>query len=387
MVVKNFSPRLFLFFALFLAVACQILSPGQVQEVIQKTVPTVAQVATQAALEFTAVAPSTPQLGPETALPGTELRLPSKEDLRSYRSTTRIYQEGPFPNSLVMVLQVTSAWQKEPEPIFYQVIRSGNPLQLSAEIYQTAEGLYVRFGEDQPWNFLAGSVYEEALAGRIDQGALAFPTIWATMVGKEGQPGTYQGVPVTVYHWESEAPALLAMLPETWKQFVGTIDSEKAYFEPRKVVADVRATSEGWVLHAEVRFEGQWTLNGETSPGRVVWVGEVTDLNAPFRIALPEDLVTSVPEGVQPPLPLPETARLEAETAQGTIYSIPGMTVNELMDYWNQTQGVQITMQMGDANAGGLALTVKKPDGSTVQVVVMATGQGVRVLFVPSGGP
>lgn len=347
---------------------------------VQKTLPTVAQVATQAAQEATSVAAT--QKGPAAAPSSTDLRLPSRDALRSYRSTVRVLQEGPFPASSQVVLEVTSAWQKEPEPMFHQMIRSGNPPQLTAEVYQTAQGLYARFGANEPWNFLAGTTYEEALAGQIDQGVLAFPTVWAMEMGGEGRPETYNGMLVVAYHWESQAPAVLAALPETWRRALGVGDAASARFAPRKVVADVKTTRDGWVLHAEVRFEGQWTLNGQTSPGQVAWVGEVTDINASFSIPLPEELRTQPPGSAEAPLPLPEAAQVEADTPQGAVYSIPGMTVQALMDFWTQTQGLKITAQFGDANAGGMLVAVQKADGNTVQVMIMTTDQGVRVIFV-----
>ena len=67
---------------------------------------------------------------------------------------------------------------------------------------------------------------------------------------------------------------------------MGEGDAASARFAPRKMVADVKVTRDGWVLHAEVRFEGQWTLKGQTSPGKVAWVGEVTDIKASFSISL-----------------------------------------------------------------------------------------------------
>ncbi|HID85101.1 MAG TPA: hypothetical protein EYP54_08395 [Anaerolineales bacterium] len=200
--VKEFSLGLFLFAALLASLACQLFSPQKVQEVVQKTLLTVAQVVTQAAQEATSVA-APAQEGPVAALSSADLRLPSRNALRSCRSTVRVVQKGPFPASPQVVLEVTSAWQKEPEPIFHQVIRSGNPLQLTAEVCQTAQGLYARFGENEPWNFLAGITYEEALAGQIDQALLAFPTVWTIGMGGEGRPETYNGMPVVAYHWES----------------------------------------------------------------------------------------------------------------------------------------------------------------------------------------
>ena len=49
--VKEFSLGLFLFAALLASLACQLFSPQKVQEVVQKTLLTVAQVVTQAAQE------------------------------------------------------------------------------------------------------------------------------------------------------------------------------------------------------------------------------------------------------------------------------------------------------------------------------------------------
>lgn len=54
--VKEFSLGLFLFAALLASLACQLFSPQKVQEVVQKTLLTVAQVVTQAAQEATSVA-------------------------------------------------------------------------------------------------------------------------------------------------------------------------------------------------------------------------------------------------------------------------------------------------------------------------------------------
>ncbi|HEY58687.1 MAG TPA: hypothetical protein G4O04_09185 [Anaerolineae bacterium] len=43
------------------------------------------------------------------------------------------------------------------------------------------------------------------------------------------------------------------------------------------------------------------------------------------------------------------------------MYSIPGMTVQALMDFWTQTQGLKITAQFGDASAGGMLLAAFWP--------------------------
>lgn len=380
---KKVSQLFALSVALFVFVACQLFSPQKVQEVVQKTIPTVAQVATQVAQEATSVAPTQqPQQEPTLAPSVPELRTPSRDALRSYRVAIKMAWKGPFPTNPMVVWKMSSAWQKEPEPIFHMAVRQGNPLQLAMEVYQTSQGLYLRTGENQPWTFLPGTQYEEALAGQVDLEAFGFPTVWTMGVSAEGRPDTYRGMPVLAYHWETQAPEVLAALrPDTWTQDLGGSEVAGAKFEPHKIVADVKATKDGWVVYEEVHFEGQWILNGQTSPGEVDWVGEVTDINADFRIPLPKDLPQQTPGTVTAPLPLPDGAQVEVNSPPVLIVSLPGMTVQELLDYWTQNQGLKITSQLGDANAGGMMVMVQKPDGSTVQVMITAKDQGLEILF------
>ncbi len=358
--------------------ACQFISPGQVAEVLQTVAPTAIAVATQVEqMEATTPAASSPGAKP-TAGASAEVRLPmDDENVHSFRNhQVWMIESNLLPQSPATVVEIWMERQEEPTPLSHLLLKAGIPLALKAEFYQTPDTIYMRSEENASWV----TVGDTALVGEIAQaGFWQLVPIWfAQIMPSQGVPDEFAGQAVIHYHQElDKGLAAMAGFETDW--VVEEAGIEGLTFQPHNIVVDAYVTPDGLLVGETIQAEGEWTLNGQTGTGKYIWKGEITDINADLGLTLPEE-VQNTTSTTQAPLPLPANAKVQLAVSGMTLYLVPDMTIEGLIQFWAQDQGLTIVSQEGDVNTG-MMVTVKKADGSLVQAILAVAPTGVQVTF------
>ena len=301
---------------------------------------------------------------------------PGEDDtLSSYRVVQQFSVESPLVDpSPQVVLKVVIEHQQQPQPLTHVAVYQGKSLTLTSESYQLQDRVYLREGKEGNWVILPGGEDWSDLVG-IGSGFLA-PDEDLLGLLEEGKNATYEGMPVKHYHWETTDPDYLPDATD-WIPDESVLGENR--FEPKKASVDIYATEDGLLVKETLRVEGRLTLeNGQSGPAAGVWEIEVSDINKNLNLQVPADLAVAQ----QAPLPLPDNAQIQVSTSDMTVFLVPQMSVDDLLQYWRD-HGVTIKSTVGSASVG-MEVTALTPDGKEITVLVGPGSGGVLVSF---GGP
>ncbi len=148
-----------------------------------------------------------------------------------------------------------------------------------------------------------------------------------------------------------------------------------------QVVAEIWVTPEGYLVRGQIRWDMTFTLmDGNPTPGNETVYWEITDINQPITIELPEG-VGQTPE---PPFPMPPEATLANYVSQPSIwqYNVANWDLNQAVDYLDalSAQGFQVLERF--VGEGTARFVLQGPDGRTWEVVVSANLAGPGISFI-----
>ncbi len=191
----------------------------------------------------------------------------------------------------------------------------------------------------------------------------------ATVDGMKVYRYTYnasQGLGATTQDWQS----LLLEVP----QLSGATNARLT-----KVQGEISVLPDGTVVRAFYRVEGQVEQNGQQVPVEITVTTTLSNLNGNIQITPPP-----VATGAKAPVPLPPGAKLEMQVGTSSIYTVPNMTVAQVMQFFEQAfaqQGYKITTKVG-SDQNGWTFQVTDPQGQAHMLMVAAENGQVSITIV-----
>jgi len=132
-------------------------------------------------------------------------------------------------------------------------------------------------------------------------------------------------------------------------------------------------------VRAFYRVEGQVEQNGKQVPVEVTVTTTLSNLNGNIQITPPP-----VAEGTKAPVPLPPSATLTMQMGTSSVYTVPDMTVAQVMQFFDQAfaqQGYKVTTKIGD-DQNGWTLQVTDPQGKSHMLMVAPEGGKVTITII-----
>lgn len=309
--------------------------------------------------------PTTP---PETEPEGeaAELNLDeigTPDDLSSYRANMSISISGSeggqeVNESISMLIEYTS------EPPAQHIIMSGVGMTVtegmdSIEMYQVENMSYIRFGEE--WLSVPATEDELDSTGFIQPEDILEDTCgW-----KKQKDTEYNGV--KVHHWTASKEDLEECMTAAQLADIGEITAASGEL--------YTAVEGNYVVHMSMVFEGQNLEAGITSEEQVLDQGrmevtfDMTDVNQPFVIELPEEAVASgsLPEDI----PVPDNAQ-EVSNAFGMITFSSPSTTAEVADFYKTAMPENGWTEVSVDDLSGMFMMDYSKDGRTASLMITA---------------
>jgi hypothetical protein len=324
----------------------------------------------------------TPELEPSAAESGLDLDdVGMPDDLSSYRSrmrlsTTGTGAEGETGGVLEFLVEYTR------EPLAQHIVISGEGFDQtdevgSMEMYQVEGTSYVKLGDQ--WMSMPAT--EDVLddAGMIDPEDMLQGTCGWQHAGSTDYNG------IAVQYWTLSEDDLRACIADQELTEMGEITdaSGKVYV----------AEEGNYIVYMELAFEGSnlamGTGSGEemVDQGRIEFTYEMTDVNAPITIELPEEASASsdLPEDI----PVPEDAE-EVSFMFGMINFDSASSPADVADFY-QAQMPQNGWSESSVNEmSGMYMLEYTKDGRTASLIINAgegeTGGSSVVITVQEDG-
>lgn len=309
----------------------------------------------------TAAAPETEPEGDSGELNLEDLETTS--DLSSYRANMTISVSGTdegeaVEESLSFVIEYTS------EPPAQHIIMSGVGMTMtegieSIEMYQVEDTTYLNMGGQ----WLSVPATEDAL----DSTAFIQPEdVLEDTCGWTKQPDTeYNGV--RVHHWTASKEDMEACMSAAEMAELGDISAASGELYV--------AIEENYIVHMSMVFEGQNVAAGMglsdqvLEEGRLEITFDMTDVNQPFIIELPEEAVAS--SGVPEDLPVPDNAE-EVANAFGMITFQTPSTPAEVSEFYTAQMPQNGWTEVSVDDLGGMFMMEYNKDGRTASLMITA---------------
>ncbi len=214
----------------------------------------------------------------------------------------------------------------------------------------------------------------EALVADAMDSELADPAHW-----KANGTGTVEGM--KVYRYTYNASQDLAAMNQDWQGLLMEIPQLSGATNARvtKVQGEVSVLQDGTMVSAFYRVEGQVEQNGQQVPVEVTVTTTLSNLNGDIQITPPPGAA-----GAKAPIPLPPGATLEMQMGASSIYTVPDMTVAQVMQFFDQAfaqQGYKVTTKVGD-DQNGWTLQVTDPQGKMHMLMVASQDGKVSITIV-----
>ena len=300
-------------------------------------------------------------------------------DLGSYRSTSTLYAEGidngqPIQGSIEFLTEYTR------EPLAQHIVISsqgfeGSEEALRTEMYVLQENTFMQIGDE--W-FSTPADDEPSLddAGLVTTADMLDGTcgwIWQGTVEYHG---------LTVDHWTLTYEDLAACIPaEKLAQMGGITDAS----------GDLYVTVDGnHIVHLVLVFQGQDLALGVGSAedrveeGMVRFTFEMTDVNQPFTIQVPEAALASgaMPEDI----PVPEDAE-QVSNLFGMITFLSASTPRQVADHFETSMpGHGWTQVSGDEFGGTLVLEYAKGGRTAGLMISIDEATGLTSVLITVEG-
>jgi len=254
----------------------------------------------------------------------TSLTLPS--DFESYRSTMSIAVEGTDDGEKVReTIEFLVEYTRE--PFAQHIIISGEGFEDTeeagnVEMYQTAETTYMKLGEE----WLSTPTSEEDMLA--DAGMIGPDDVLGDTCGWNKESDTkYNGL--KVHHWTFDKKDLEKCI--TTEQLAELGQLTDASGDLYVAVDTNYVVAMNLIFGGKALGIGMGTHEGSMDEGRMEFTFEMTDVNEPFTIQVPEEALTS---GAMPKdIPIPDDAE-EVSNVFGMItFSSPG-SPEEIADFY-----------------------------------------------------
>ncbi len=290
-----------------------------------------------------------------------EIEAPS--DLSSYRASMGISISGTDEGEAVDGhLSFLIEYTREPPAM--RIVMSAEGIEDtegmgSIEMYQVEDMAYLNFGEQ----WLSVPATEDLLS---EIGFFEPEDILQDTCGwnKEGDT-EYNGI--RVHHWTASKEDMEACMTAEELADIGQITSASG---------DVYIAVEGnYVVHMNMVFEGQnleaglGTEDQLLDEGRMELTFDLTDVNQPFVIELPEEAVAagSLPEDI----PIPDDAQ-EVANAFGMITFSSPSTPAEVADFYQAQMPQAGWSEVSVDDLSGMFMMEYSKDGRTASLVISA---------------
>ncbi len=184
-----------------------------------------------------------------------------------------------------------------------------------------------------------------------------------------------------VYRYTYNASQDLGTLGQEWQALLLEIPQLTGATQARvtKVQGEVSVLPDGTMVRAFYRVEGQVKQNGKQVPVEVTVTTTLSNLNGNIQITPPP-----VAEGTKAPVPLPPSATLTMQMGTSSVYTVPDMTVAQVMQFFDQAfaqQGYKVTTKIGD-DQNGWTLQVTDPQGKSHMLMVAPEGGKVTITII-----
>jgi len=305
-----------------------------------------------------------PETQPEAAAEELDLaELESASDLSSYRANMTISVSGTdsgeaIDESLTFLIEYTS------EPPAQHIVMSGMGMTVTEgldniEMYQVEGTSYLNLGDQ----WLSVPATEDTL----DSASFIQPEdVLEDTCGWTKQSDTeYNGV--MAHHWTASKEDMEACMTTAELAEIGEITAASG---------ELYVAVEGnYVVHMSMIFEGQnleagMGLSDETlEQGRMEITFDMTDVNQPFVIEVPEEAVAS--SGVPEDLPIPDNAE-EVANAFGMITFSTPSTPAEVAEFYQTQMPQNGWTEASVDDLGGMYMLEYNKDGRTAGLMISA---------------
>jgi hypothetical protein len=303
-----------------------------------------------------------PETQPEGSTEGLDLSaLEPASDLSSYRANMAVSISGtnngePVEESLNFLIEYTS------EPPAQHIIMSGMGMTVTQgmdniEMYQVGDMSYLKMGDQ--WLSMP------ATADTLDSTGFIKPEdVLEDTCGWTRQNDTeYNGV--MSHHWTASKEDMEACMTAAQLADIGNITSASG---------ELYVAVEGnYVVHMSLVFEGQdldagMGLGDEAlDQGRMEVTFDMSDVNQPFVIELPEEAVSS--SGVPDDLPIPDDAQDVANAFGMITFNSPSSPADVSAFYQDQMPQNGWTEASVD-DMGGMFMLEYNKDGRTASLMI-----------------
>jgi hypothetical protein len=358
---------------LLVGLALALASCGDDSEVAtQPEEPTAAQAASTAttapppttAPTDTAAPEPTDTSEAETPTKGAELNLDDvamPDDLSSYRSTMRLSTSGTGAEGETGgVLEFSIEYTRE--PLAQHIVISGEGFDQTGEagtmeMYQVEDTAYINLGDQ--WMSMPATESILAEAGTIDPEDMLDDTCGWRDAGRS----EYNGV--SAHYWTLSADDLKAcMAAEAFTDMGEITDASGELYV---------AEDGNYIIYMELTLEGSNLVMGmgseeeEVDQGRIDFTYEMTDVNEPITIELPEEASSSgqLPEDI----PVPEDAE-EVSFMFGMITFNSASSPAELADYYQTQMPLNGWSESSVSEVSGMYMLEYTQDGRTTSLII-----------------
>jgi hypothetical protein len=292
------------------------------------------------------------------------LSLAQATDLGSYRSTTTLYAEG-IDNGQAIQGSIEFLIETTRDPLAQHIVISSQGFEgaeepVRTEMYILEDTTYMNFGEE--WLSTLGDGDEPT----GDAGLVTSVDLLRGTCGWKWQR-TLEHNGVTVQHWTLAHSDLAACITAQDLAEMGRITDASGNLY---VTAD-----SNHIVHLDLAFEGQDLALGVGSAedrveeGLVTFTFEMTDMDQPFTIQVPEAALAS--NAMPQDIPIPEDAQ-QLSNIFGMITYLTAATPQEVADlYKSGLSGYGWTQASADEFGGTFMLEYTK--GTRTASVVIST--------------
>lgn len=210
-------------------------------------------------------------------------------------------------------------------------------------------------------------------------GALA-PEMADTAHWKANGTATVDGM--KVYRYTYKAAEGLAGIGKDWMALLLDVPQLTGATEPRvtHLQGEVGVLQDGTIVKSFYQVQGTVKKDGQQVPVEVTVTTVLSRLNGDIQITPPPAATANA----KAPVPLPPGATLEMQMGTSSIYTVPDMTVAQVMQFFDQAfaqQGYKVTTKVGD-DQNGWTLQVLDPQGHEHLLMVAAENGKVGITIV-----
>ncbi len=381
--VRRFLKVAALLVAVSLLMACGLFDfVKQAQELAPTAEAFASQIAPTVQAQITAMPQQQSQGGGESSQEGSMSSspdawvLPSESNLRSFHKYESMVVILPNQGKQYAVYEIESDYVqgqgvreivKENGQVVYQRITVGKMTWMGAE------GTWIAIAED---------------AAPDDPADTLSVFIPASAWGEDWKPqGTASIEGLTAQRFVMDS----AVSPWTWlgDALVDALQSVPelqgiSHFQVQRSQGEVWVLPDGTMVKADYRLQGEAEKDGQKIPATVEFHMALSNINADIQITPPPEV--SGASGQKAPIPLPESAELQMQTGNMSMYTIPDLSIAQVMQFLDQAlpqQGYQVLSKNGSDTAGWL-LQVKTPQGATYTVMIQQGDDGAtNVMITP----